>query len=54
MLRRVKKDVAHALPPKKETKLFIGMTDMQVEYYRKILNKEAVELNSIGGASKTR
>ena len=54
MLRRVKKDVAHALPPKKETKLFVGMSDMQVEYYRKILNKEAVELNSIGGASKTR
>ena len=29
MLRRVKKDVACALPPKKETKLFIGLTDMQ-------------------------
>ncbi|GMI37714.1 hypothetical protein TrRE_jg13380, partial [Triparma retinervis] len=53
MLRRVKKDVAHALPPKKETKLFIGLTDMQVQYYTKILKKESVELNSIGGPAKT-
>jgi SWI/SNF-related matrix-associated actin-dependent regulator of chromatin subfamily A member 5 len=53
MLRRVKKDVAHALPPKKETKLFIGLTDMQVEYYTKILKKESVEINAIGGPAKT-
>ena len=31
MLRRVKKDVAAALPPKKETKLYIGLTPMQQE-----------------------
>ena len=31
MLRRVKKDVAAALPPKKETKLYIGLTQMQQE-----------------------
>ncbi|GMH62640.1 hypothetical protein TL16_g03522 [Triparma laevis f. inornata] len=54
MLRRVKKDVAHALPPKKETKLFIGLTDMQMEYYKKILKKEAVELNSLGGSTQVR
>lgn len=54
MLRRVKKDVAHALPPKKETKLFIGLTDMQMEYYKKILKKEAVELNSLGGSTNVR
>jgi SNF2 family DNA or RNA helicase len=30
MLRRVKVDVEKDLPPKKETKLYIGMTAMQV------------------------
>ncbi|GMI27813.1 hypothetical protein TeGR_g3429 [Tetraparma gracilis] len=52
MLRRIKKDVAHALPPKKETKLFVGMTEMQKELYKKILQKESVELNALGGAAK--
>ena len=33
--------------------LFIGLTDMQVDYYSKILKKESVELNAIGGPAKT-
>jgi SWI/SNF-related matrix-associated actin-dependent regulator of chromatin subfamily A member 5 len=54
MLRRIKKDVAHALPPKKETKLYIGLTDMQRDYYQKILLKESVELNALGGPATTK
>ena len=54
MIRRVKKDVATELPPKKETKLYIGLTEMQMEYYTKILRREVVELNGIGGPDKGR
>ena len=34
MLRRVKADVEKDLLPKKEVKLYIGMSDMQKEWYR--------------------
>jgi len=54
MLRRVKRDVACSLPPKKETKLFIGLTDMQRDWYMKILRKDAHELNALGGPSQAR
>lgn len=54
MLRRVKKDVATSLPPKKETRLYIGMTEMQREWYVKCLQKEAHELNKLGGPDKNR
>lgn len=54
MLRRVKKDVACALPPKKETKLFIGLTEMQQEWYKRVLRKDAHELNALGGPSQAR
>ena len=54
MLRRIKKDVAHALPPKKETKLYIGLTEMQRDQYEKILKKESVELNALGGPQTTK
>jgi len=54
MLRRVKKDVACSVPPKKETKLFIGLTPMQQQWYKKILTKDAHELNSLGGPNKVR
>lgn len=54
MLRRVKKDVAVNLPPKKETKLFIGLTQVQQEWYKKILRKDAHELNALGGPDKVR
>mmetsp|Transcript_18576 Transcript_18576/g.33600 ORF Transcript_18576/g.33600 Transcript_18576/m.33600 type:complete len:1152 (+) Transcript_18576:14-3469(+) len=54
MLRRVKKDVACDLPPKKETKLFIGMTPMQQDWYKRVLRKDAHELNALGGPSQAR
>ena len=52
MLRRIKADVATDLPPKKETKLYIGLTKMQQEWYVKVLQKDAHELNKLGGPSK--
>jgi hypothetical protein len=54
MLRRVKKDVATSLPPKKETKLYIGMTPMQQEWYVKVLQKDAHLLNSLDGPERVR
>ena len=54
MLRRVKRDVATALPPKKETKLYIGLTPMQQEWYVKVLQKDAHELNKLGGPERVR
>ena len=54
MLRRVKKDVACDLPPKKETKLYVGLTDMQQNWYTKILRKDAHELNALGGPDRVR
>jgi SWI/SNF-related matrix-associated actin-dependent regulator of chromatin subfamily A member 5 len=40
MLRRLKAQVATDLPPKKETLLFVGMTEMQAKLYRGILEKD--------------
>lgn len=40
MLRRVKAEVEKSLLPKKETKLFIGMTALQRELYCKVLRKD--------------
>lgn len=54
MLRRVKKDVACSVPPKKETKLFVGLTKMQQQWYTKVLSKDADSLNSLGGPDKIR
>lgn len=54
MLRRIKKDVALSLPPKKETKLFIGMTPLQTEWYKRVLRKDAHELNCLGGPDRVR
>jgi SWI/SNF-related matrix-associated actin-dependent regulator of chromatin subfamily A member 5 len=36
MLRRVKADVEKELPPKKETKLYVGMTDLQRKWYTQV------------------
>lgn len=54
MLRRVKKDVAKSLPPKKETKLYIGLSKMQQEWYVSVLRKDSHELNKLGGPDKSR
>ena len=54
MIRRVKKDVACGLPPKKETKLYVGLTEMQQAWYKTVLRKDAHSLNSLGGPDKVR
>ncbi|KAI9825009.1 MAG: hypothetical protein M1819_006520 [Sarea resinae] len=56
LLRRVKSDVEKSLLPKKEVNLYIGMSDMQVKWYQKILSKDIDAVNGAGGKreSKTR
>lgn len=54
MLRRVKADVEKNLPPKVETKLYIGLTKMQRQWYKRILNKDAPALNALGGPDRVR
>lgn len=46
--------MATALPPKKETKLYVGLTKMQQEWYVKVLRKDATELNKLGGPDRVR
>eukprot|EP00775_Hariotina_reticulata_P010968 gene10968-11123_t len=52
LLRRVKSDVERGLPPKKETILKIGMSDMQRKWYAALLQKDIDALN--GGADRSR
>ena len=54
LLRRLKADVERSLPPKIETKLYVGMTDMQRQWYKSILTKDATSLNQMGGADRVR
>lgn len=56
LLRRVKADVEKSLLPKKELNLYVGMSDMQVNWYRKILEKDIDAVNNAAGKkeSKTR
>ncbi|KAF1957129.1 hypothetical protein CC80DRAFT_444606 [Byssothecium circinans] len=56
LLRRVKADVEKSLLPKKEINLYIGMADMQVQWYKKILEKDIDAVNGAAGKkeSKTR
>ncbi|KAL6073870.1 ISWI chromatin-remodeling complex ATPase CHR11 [Balamuthia mandrillaris] len=49
LLRRLKSDVERNLPPKVETKLFVGMSAMQREWYTKILSKDIEAINGIVG-----
>ncbi len=39
LLRRLKSDVEKGLPPKKETILKIGMSEMQKKFYAALLQK---------------
>ena len=50
----MKADVEKDLPPKKETKLYIGMTALQKEWYRRVLTKDIESINAIGGPDKVR
>jgi len=56
LLRRVKSDVEKSLLPKKEVNLYVGMAEMQVKWYQKILEKDIDAVNGAGGKreSKTR
>ena len=56
LLRRVKADVEKSLLPKKELNLYVGMSEMQVKWYQKILEKDIDAVNGAGGKreSKTR
>ena len=56
LLRRVKSDVEKSLLPKKEVNLYVGMSEMQVRWYQKILEKDIDAVNGAGGKreSKTR
>ena len=50
LLRRLKADVEKGLPPKKETILKIGMSEMQKKYYAALLQKDIEAVN--GGADR--
>jgi SNF2 family DNA or RNA helicase len=52
LLRRVKSDVEKSLPPKKETILKIGMSEMQQTWYKKLLQKDISTLT--GGADRSK
>ncbi|GFF27790.1 ISWI chromatin-remodeling complex ATPase ISW2 [Aspergillus udagawae] len=56
LLRRVKSDVEKSLLPKKEVNLYVPMSEMQVKWYQKILEKDIDAVNGAAGKreSKTR
>lgn len=45
LLRRIKAEVAQGLPPKKEVKIFVGMSKMQRDLYTNILMKDIDAIN---------
>ncbi len=45
LLRRLKADVEKSLLPKKRINLYVGMTEMQREWYQKILSKDVEAVN---------
>ncbi|KAI5961124.1 ISW2 [Candida margitis] len=49
LLRRVKSDVEKSLLPKIETNIYTGMTDMQVSWYRNLLEKDIDAVNGVVG-----
>ncbi len=51
MLRRVKEDVAHDIPPKEETMVDVELTMLQKRYYRAIFEKNHAILFQVGGGS---
>ncbi|CAO2609990.1 SWI/SNF-related matrix-associated actin-dependent regulator of chromatin subfamily A member 5 [Lemmus lemmus] len=54
LLRRIKADVEKSLPPKKEVKIYVGLSKMQREWYTQILMKDIDILNSAGKMDKMR
>lgn len=47
LLRRLKADVERNLPPKKEIKLFVGMSKMQKDWYLKIITRDIEAINGV-------
>lgn len=56
LLRRIKNDVETSLLPKKELNLYVGMSNMQKKWYKKILEKDLDAVNGENSSkeSKTR
>lgn len=54
LLRRIKSDVEKSLLPKKELKIYIGMSKVQREWYTKILMKDIDIVNGAGKMEKAR
>lgn len=48
LLRRIKADVEKSLLPKKEINVYIGMSDMQLKWYQKILERDIDAINGVG------
>jgi superfamily II DNA or RNA helicase len=56
LLRRLKADVEHSLLPKKEVNLYVGLSQMQRNWYQKILERDLEAVNGLsrGKEGKTR
>ncbi|KAJ6627766.1 Chromatin-remodeling complex ATPase chain Iswi [Pseudolycoriella hygida] len=54
LLRRLKSEVEKRLKPKKEVKIFVGLSKMQREWYTKILMKDIDIVNGAGKMEKMR
>uniref|UniRef100_A0A1A9WIH8 Chromatin-remodeling complex ATPase chain Iswi n=1 Tax=Glossina brevipalpis TaxID=37001 RepID=A0A1A9WIH8_9MUSC len=54
LLRRLKSEVEKRLKPKKEIKIFVGLSKMQREWYTKVLMKDIDIVNGAGKMEKMR
>ena len=54
LLRRLKSDVEKRLKPKKEVKIYLGLSKMQREWYTKVLMKDIDIVNGAGKIEKMR
>ena len=54
LLRRLKSEVEKRLKPKKEVKIFVGLSKMQREWYTKVLMKDIDIVNGAGKMEKMR
>eukprot|EP00730_Choanoeca_flexa_P005475 TRINITY_DN11954_c0_g2_i1.p1 TRINITY_DN11954_c0_g2~~TRINITY_DN11954_c0_g2_i1.p1 ORF type:complete len:1049 (+),score=356.30 TRINITY_DN11954_c0_g2_i1:52-3198(+) len=54
LLRRLKKEVEKSLLPKIETKVYVGLSKMQRDWYTKILMKDIDVINGAGKSEKMR
>jgi len=54
LLRRLKADVEKSLLPKKEITIYVGLSKMQKQWYKKLLTKDIDLLNSAGKGERMR